>query len=50
MKKGLDMEKSEIQAALEEAEVSGLMSFLTLSFLWSEIFFDRGDLQNIFKH
>lgn len=36
MKKGLDMEKSEIQAALEEAEVSSLLSSLTSSlFLWS---------------
>lgn len=33
MKKGLDMEKSEIQAALEEAEVSNLMNSFT-SFLW----------------
>lgn len=32
MKKGLDLEKSEIQAALEEAEVSSLLSFLTSLF------------------
>lgn len=38
MKKGLDMEKSEIQAALEEAEVSNFMSSFTSSFLWSGIF------------
>lgn len=35
MKKGLDMEKSEIQAALEEAEVSSLLSSLTSLFLWT---------------
>lgn len=43
------MEKSEIHAALEEAEVSNLMSSFT-SFLWCGVLFDRDDLQNIFKH
>lgn len=47
-KKSLDLEKSEIQAALEEAEVSNLTRSLTSSF-WSGIFFDRGDLTNIFR-
>lgn len=39
MKKGLEMEKSEIQAALEEVEVSSLLNSLTSSLLWSGIFF-----------
>lgn len=40
MKKGLDMEKSEIQAALEEAEVSSFGSFAS-SFFWSGMFFTK---------
>ena len=35
MKKGLDMEKSEIQAALEEAEVNSWLCSLPFSHLWS---------------
>jgi len=42
VKKGLDMEKTEIQAALEEAEVS---SSLNATSLWF-----GGDPENIFKH